>query len=296
MKNIERLKPRAKKSALTILSSIIPSLIFTPLAHGEMAPPQVGAQFEFQCAVNGTVRPEKYEIKSVDGDVVHVIVTYESKYVNYYKRPYYLGGTTVSIEQRVGKFEASMSSYDGLAGLQALEIGSTHRAWVIERRSNNLRLNWNYTVKVNRYVPFYDMNLGEIETIELFEERWVGIYKSKFTAHYAPAYHFPVYWKYSDTNDYEHECTLTDARLPDGPELVVATTGAGDTGRTPRAESDLEGSILLQVDSGVAGYGAAERNAIAGQSKRIPARRCDTKADIRRAGDKLKCIQKGQGP
>jgi uncharacterized protein YgiM (DUF1202 family) len=190
-------------------------LLAATAAAARMAPPTVGAVFVSRCKVAGVFHREYYRVKSVDGDIVHIEVGYDSDVVNEYRRPYHLSGTTVTLHQRSGAVVSTMSSYEALLGIAALNVGSTHRAWVLERRSGVGRLNWNYTVRITGTDRFVSKELGEVDVYIIAEERWVGTYKSDMLSYYAPKFNFPVYWKYSDTGNYRYECTLTDVRPPD---------------------------------------------------------------------------------
>ncbi len=193
--------------------AVLIPLLFAGTALGQTARPQVGDTYYFNCRYGGGFQiQETYKVTAARQHMVRVSVETGQK-KNWYEKPYYFLPTTLMTREKIGGKDRSMrripSDFDGL---KAMKVGTSFKGWLNEKRSGKT-LNWSYKIAVVGSDRFYTKKYGDLEVKVVDEQRFANLYSSTLISYYSPQLRFPVFWKYSDSNDSRIECRLDDAEL-----------------------------------------------------------------------------------
>ncbi|MCB2101584.1 MAG: SH3 domain-containing protein, partial [Rhodobacterales bacterium] len=184
-----------------------------PALAVEMQPPTPGSKYAFDCALaTGQQYQETYTILEVNGDQVLVHVD-TAGVRNRFEKPYYFLPTTLMKREQVSGVVGKMNSVPSeFNQLKNLEVGKKYSGWLDEFRGAK-RLGWSYKIAVIGSELYYVPGSGDLNVVEVDEQRYTGSYSSELLTYYSPDMRYPVYWKYEDSNEREIECKLASAEL-----------------------------------------------------------------------------------
>jgi len=251
------MKPPIPFSSKVLLGGVIAvSVLLGGAAQAQMARPNVGDTFYFNCNVSGGFQyQETYKVTAARQHMVRVEVDNgESK--NWYEKPYYFLPTTLTSREKIGNNLSTMTDVpDDFEGLKNLKVGDSFEGWLYEKRPNR-RLNWSYKVAIVGSDRFYTKKFGDLEVMVVDEQRFANVYSASLLSYYAPRLRFPVYWKYSDSNKSSVECRMDDAEL--APALVAGTddtisrdSAAAQSATSPKIEMTTVANVNVRAKPGV---------------------------------------------